>query len=136
MVVGTTATIHLDTNYLIHLEVAASRQAKQLQAWIEEGHAIAVSSIAWSEYLCGPPRGDPDKEAIALTSQIVGVPVAFGGSEAELSAKLFNLGGRRPRSLADCQIAAVALRAGAQLATANAADFAAFAPAGLMLARS
>jgi predicted nucleic acid-binding protein len=58
-------------------------------------------------------------------------PEPFTASNARKAAELFNSTGRRSRTLADCQIAAKALRLGAQLATANQSDFAPFAPFGL-----
>ena len=51
--------------------------------------------------------------------------------DAALAARLFNLAGRRRGSLADCIIAAVALRVGAAVATENRADFLPFAAAGV-----
>ena len=89
-----------------------------------------MSSIAWGEYLCGPLN----KEQRANSRQVVGDPLPFAEPDAELAAELFNLAGRRRRSLPDCQIAAVAIRFGAALATVNPADFARFTPAGLVLA--
>jgi predicted nucleic acid-binding protein len=47
---------------------------------------------------------------------------------------LFNQTGRRSRSLADCMIAAVAIRCGARLATLNAGDFQPVTAHGLNLA--
>jgi len=50
-----------------------------------------------------------------------------------LAAILFNQTGRRSRTLADCMIAAVAIRCNAKLATINASDFQAFVQHGLIL---
>ena len=61
-------------------------------------------------------------------------PEAFLVQDALKAAELFNLTGRRSRSLADCQIAAVALRLGVHVATTNVADFAPFQAHGLLLA--
>ena len=55
-------------------------------------------------------------------------------NDAEKAAQLFNLTGRRSRSLADCMIAAVAIRSGAKMATINAAHFQPFLAHGLVLA--
>jgi len=55
-------------------------------------------------------------------------------TDSEKGAELFNATGRRSRSLADCLIAAVALRLRARVATANADDFQLLVPHGLVLA--
>ncbi len=67
-------------------------------------------------------------------NRIIHDPLPFAEADCVLSARLFDLGGRRRHSLLDCMIAAVALRAGAALATANPSDFRRFEPAGLRLA--
>jgi predicted nucleic acid-binding protein len=59
---------------------------------------------------------------------------ALLGADAVQAAFLFNQTGRRSRSLADCMIAAVAIRRGARLATSNENDFQLFASLGLLLA--
>ena len=122
--------IHLDTSFLITALVAGSQQDRWLRSWLVDRASLGVSAVAWAELLCGPIA----PEQLELANRIVGEPQVFGGEEARLSARLFNLGGRRRGSLIDCMIAATAIRAGAALATANPADFRRFETLGLDLA--
>jgi predicted nucleic acid-binding protein len=69
-----------------------------------------------------------------LAQKLFPAPEPFLASDAHKAAELFNSTGRRSRSLADCQIAAVALRCKARLATSNISDFAIFQVHGLELA--
>ena len=119
--------IHLDTNYLVFLAVPAAPTTRRVIAWRAAGESIGTSSMAWAEFMCGPLT--PAAEAIAL--RLVGPPVPVTADDAARGAELFNLAGRRRGSLADCLIAAVALRLGAAIATENRADFAPFAAVGL-----
>jgi predicted nucleic acid-binding protein len=57
--------------------------------------------------------------------------VAYTVADSELTAHLFNMGGRRRGTLADCMIASTAIRAGASLATTNPGDFERFRTASL-----
>lgn len=98
--------------------------------WAGDDAKLCVSAVAWGEYLCGPL--DPDE--LQAVRALVEPALALTDVDAELAAHLFNLGGRRKRSLSDCFIAATAIRAGAPLATSNRQDFARFIPAGLQLA--
>ena len=111
--------IHFDTNFLIQACMANSPAHLQFRAWSAAGEVFGVSTVAWAEYLCGPL--DPAAEAIAR--RIFPNPEAFLAADAALAADLFNRTGRRSRSLADCMIAAVAIRCGAKLATIDAQDF-------------
>jgi predicted nucleic acid-binding protein len=122
--------IHLDTSFLIQALIPGSQSEGRLQRWLSSGEILGISAIAWSEFLCGPLT--PEDEQLAQT--LVAAPEPFLASDAHTAARLFNLTGRRSRSLADCQIAAVAIRCGVRLATGNASDFAPFQPHGLVLA--
>jgi len=88
-----------------------------------------MSAVGWAEFLCGPVEADD----LVHVGRIIRDPVPFLEADGALSARLFNLGGRRRHSLLDCMIAAIALRLGAALATVNPSDFRRFEPAGLRL---
>jgi predicted nucleic acid-binding protein len=122
--------IHFDTNFLIQTVVAGSPAHEKFRAWTQAQEGCNASSIAWAEFFCGPL----DATAEAIARQIFPTPEPFLPADAVLAARLFNQTGRRSRSLADCMIAAVAIRCGAKLATSNTADFQPFQPHGLILA--
>jgi predicted nucleic acid-binding protein len=122
--------IHLDTGFLIRSLVLGTQESARLLGWLGDRRRVAVSTLAWGEFLCGP-LGDLDEvgaRRLAPAYLPVGIPEATEG------ARLFNLGGRRRGSLPDCIIAATAILAGAELATSNPADFERFVEAGLELA--
>lgn len=108
----------------------SSAAEAKLQTWKKDGEAFAISSIAWSEFLCGPLTQNDG----TLAQMLFPAPEPFLASDAHKAAELFNATGRRSRSLADCQIAAVALRCDARLASGNLADFTPFQSLGLNLA--
>ena len=122
--------IHLDTNFLIQALVAGFPAETKMQAWFAAGEDLGISAIAWSEFLCGPVT--LQDEALALL--LLAMPESFLAADARKAAELFNATGRRSRSLADCQIAAVALRCSAAVATGNTSDFVPFQNHGLVLA--
>lgn len=122
--------ILLDTNFLIAALAPGSPQDATLRKWLGGGEEVGVSVIAWCEFLCGPV----ESPQIELVTRIVPRRVGFEAEDAELAASLFNRAGRRRGSLTDCMIAATAMRLGASLATADAADFRRFEAAGLVLA--
>ncbi len=121
--------IHLDTNFLIQALVPNSVAGATLQTWKKDDEVLGISSIAWSEFLCGPLNQNDDTLAQLLFPE----PEPFLASDAVRAAELFNATGRRSRSLADCQIAAVALRCDARVATVDASDFSLFQSHGLTL---
>ena len=45
---------HLDTGFLINALVPGTREDHRLRRWIREGLVVAMSSIGWAEFLCGP----------------------------------------------------------------------------------
>jgi len=122
--------MQLDTSFLIRSLVPRSSEDRRLRKWLAEGVALGIGTVAWSEFLCGPV----DAGHVELALRIVREPVPFLAEDAALSARLFNLSGRRRGSLIDCMIAATALRSGAAVATSNPADFRSFASAGLDVA--
>src|SRR4030095_14108146 len=122
--------IPLDTNFLIQSLVPGTAHAAKLEAWLANAQDLGISTIAWSEFLCGPLTSK-DK---ALAELLFPFQEPFLSPDAAKSAELFNATGRRSRTLADCQIAAVALRCHAKIATRNAPDFMPFQSYGLDLA--
>ena len=121
--------IHLDTSFLIHALVPSSRADKGLRSWLRDGDDLAISSVAWAEFLCGPVGAGEVDAVRAMFREIA----PYTGADSEMTARLFNLGRRRRGTLADCMIAAVAIRAGAPLATTNPRDFERFASESLTI---
>jgi predicted nucleic acid-binding protein len=122
--------IHLDSSFLIRALAEGTPQDRKLRAWLAAEEALGMSAVAWAEFLCGPVEA----AEMELVDRIVADRVAFDEAEAALAARLFNESGRRRGSLADCMIAASAIRAGVPLATENPKDYRRFATAGLSLA--
>lgn len=121
--------VQVDTSFLVRSFVPDTAEARRMAAWLEAGRPVAISVVAWTEFLCGPLADGDRKDAL----QMLGEPLPVLGRHATLAAHLFNLTGRRRSSLPDCVIAAVAIDAKAPLATAD-AGFARFADEGLQLA--
>ncbi len=103
------AMVHLDTNFLILALQAGTREAGLLRGWLEMGEQIGVSAVAWAEFLCGPLLA----EDVALARTLFPDVEPLSPADAEKGAVLFNATGRRSRTLADCLIAATAVRCGA-----------------------
>ena len=124
--------IALDSNFLIAARKPKSVADELVQRWLRRACSFEISTIAWSEYLCGPVR--PDE--VALSRRLISQIETFTERDAELAAELFNKTGRRSRTHADCMIAAHAIRRGAVLATLNTRDFRHFEAFSLRLASS
>lgn len=121
--------IHLDTSFLIGAFERGSPQDRSLRRWVGDNETLAVSAVAWSEFLCGPLT----RAELELARQIIHVYRDFTPDHAAIAARLFNESGRRRGSLPDCMIAASAMADSAPIATANEADFRRFEDAGLSL---
>ena len=122
--------IHLDTNLLIDLVTIGSPHIAVIRQWLEAGEELAVSAIAWSEFLNGPhTRAQKD----AVHAIVEGRVLDFTAKEAEQASRLFHYTGRKRGSHADCMIAACAMTRSTRVATRNIADFDKFVPHGLLL---
>ena len=111
--------ILLDTSFLIRALVPDSSEDTRLRAWLTADTEIAISAVAWAEFLCGPL----DADALALAAAVVGEALPITGDHARRAAGLFNAQSRRRGTLIDCLIAATAIEEDAELATANPRDF-------------
>jgi len=122
--------IHLDTSFLIRALRSGSAEDKQLRRWLLEGETARICAIAWTEFLCGPLSN----EQVGLAQSFLDEPLSFSADHATLAADLYNASGRRRGTLADCMIAAIAIRSGARFATENKSHFSRMKAAGLVLA--
>ena len=111
--------IHLDTSFLIRALARGTPEDQALRRWIANGESLAVCSVAWAEFQCGPLTASE----LAVAGAIIGRHRDFTRDDAESAARLFKESGRRRGSLIDCMIAAAAQADGAPVATANKADF-------------
>ena len=122
--------MHLDTSFVIRGLIPRSSEDRALRRWITDGTPLGMSAVGWAELLCGPL----DAGQLDLLKRLVGQIAPLDAETASLAAQLFNNTGRRRGTLADCMIAATAMRADAALATSNRADFTRFVAQGLRLA--
>ncbi len=130
MTLSPAATIHLDTSFLIRALVPGSEESEMLRGWLISRRGIAMSTLAWGEFLCGPF----DEGVEELARRVARTRIPLGTDEAGSAARLFNQTGRRRGTFHDCIIAATAIRAGASLATTDRADFGRFVALGLEFA--
>jgi predicted nucleic acid-binding protein len=110
--------IQLDTSFLIRALVAGSAEDARVRAWLLRGEQLALSAVAWAEFSCGPLPARGAEFATVLLGEALPLTMA----DAESAADMFTKAGRRG-TLADCMIAAVAVRCGARLATSSPRDF-------------
>jgi predicted nucleic acid-binding protein len=111
--------IHLDTSFLVRALVPGSQEDAQLRDWLSSETPLAISAVAWAEFLCGPLVAHD----LSLAAAVVGEAVPLTADHAVRAAALFNAAGRKRGTFVDCLIAAVAIEEGARLATTNPKDF-------------
>jgi len=121
--------IFLDTNFLIMALHGETQQERQLEALLASRSPLNISSIAWTEFLCGPVPA----HHLTLAQRLFPSPAPYLPEDAVVAAELYNSSGRRRGSILDCMIAAVCVRRNATLATSDVADFQRFAAWGLRL---
>ena len=97
--------MHLDTSFLIRALIPGTPEEAKLRGWLRQGEALVMSSVAWTEFLCGP----------------------LGSSDGELADRFIE----RRRDFTPDQ---AALADSAAIATSNRRDFSRFATSGLKLA--
>ena len=122
--------IHLDANLLIAVANPNDLHAPTADRLIHTNGACAASACAWAEFKSRPI--DPNREKV-LHRILTGGIIPFDQPAAALAGELFHRTGSKRRTRLDTMIAATAILAGADLATVNADDFAAFVPLGLKL---
>ena len=122
--------IHLDTSFLIRALPSGSPEERALGEWMAADETLAMSTVAWMEFLCGPV----EQAELEFATSVIDRYAEFTPAHAEISANLFNQSGRRRRLFLDCMIAATAIAEGAPIATTNERDFRRFENAGLTLA--
>lgn len=115
--------IHLDTSFLVRALVPGSPEDAQLREWLSGETPLAISAVAWAEFLCGPLAA----QDLSLAAAVVGEAVPLTADHAVQAAELFNAGGRKRGTFVDCLIAAITIEEDAELATANPKDFKAMA---------
>jgi predicted nucleic acid-binding protein len=78
--------IHLDTNFLIRALVSGTPHDNQLRQWLASAEPVALSSIVWTEFLCGPVTA----EQIEFASDLFPNPEPFLQQDSQIAADWFN----------------------------------------------
>src|SRR5580704_4426271 len=112
---------HLDADYLIGFAELFhdhhERALNDLREWSIAGHVLGASAVAWREFCSGKPRPRPPLELENTRAMLHARIIRYGRKQAEKAAELFNQTGRSKRLKRDCDIAATAIIAKAELAT-------------------
>jgi len=100
-----------------------------MRGWLRNRIPLAMSTIAWAEFVCGPLKSGEFEFAGRLLDQVL----PFTVEDAVIAAELFNHCGRRRGSLLDCMVAATAVVHKVPLATSNPSDFRRMEACGLQI---
>jgi predicted nucleic acid-binding protein len=113
--------VHLDTSALIDALTGPRRSLPRMTALVEDGHPLAISSLAFFEWKRGPrTRAELlAQEALVATESIIAFDASAAARAADLYRRLPKAHGRE----IDLAIAACALTQGAALWTLNPGDF-------------
>jgi len=122
--------IHFDTNLLIALTEGGHIHSPLARAAVATARELGTSAVAWAEFHSKPVS---EVDHLALTLVLAGGIAPFATAEAELAGQLYQLPGVSRAQRLDSMIAATAILAGAELATANGEDFEPFVCLGLRL---
>lgn len=79
--------IHLDTSFLIHALVPGSAADEQIRRWLRDEEDLGRSSVAWSEFLCGPVGAAEVDLASGILQEIA--PFTADAAVATANAKDF-----------------------------------------------
>ncbi len=117
--------ILVDTSAWIEfLRATESAVHRRLRQALEDGVELLCTDVVVMELLAGA-RDDEDRDRLRRLAYGLEFVAVDGPADYECAAELYRLcrrGGETPRKLSDCLIAAVAIRAGAELLAAD-ADF-------------
>lgn len=122
--------IHLDTSILIAIVKVTDAHHVTARKLATRSRQFATTSVAWMAFHSRPV---PSPFTLALRGLLSGGIIPFDEATATFAGELFHLTGSKPRTRMDTMIAATAILAGAELATANPADFRPFLAHGLKL---
>jgi len=117
--------ILVDTSVWVEfLRATGSATHRRLRTALEEGVKLLCTDVVVMELLAGA-RDDADRDRLRRLVYGLEFVAVDGPADYERAAELYRLcrrGGETPRKLSDCLIAAVAIRAEAELLAAD-ADF-------------
>lgn len=122
--------IHLDTSMLIAMVKVTDAHHTTARKLAATPHHFSTSAVAWMEFHSRPVQ---PTFTLALRSLLGGGIVPFDEKTAAFAGDLYHFTRSHRRARKDVMIAASAILAGAELATANPDDFQAFLPHGLTL---